>query len=179
MIFGCAVGLRFSDLKGLTQNHIEQIGTSLYLVKVSQKTKTMTRVKLPPICVSIIEYYKTTDSLLPFPSKNQFNNNLKKLGEVANWTEFVGKYRELDGVRREIFKKNGTSYRFCDLLSSHIMRKTAITTLLLSGMPEHLVRKISGHAPNSSEFFRYVQYSQSFVDEHSDKAYAKIYLDYN
>ena len=54
------------------------------------------------------------------------------------------------------------------------MRRTGITTMLNLGMPEHLVRKISGHAANSREFFRYVELSQSFIDDETDKIFDKI-----
>jgi hypothetical protein len=46
--------------------------------------------------------------------------------------------------------------------------------MLNLGMPEHIVRKISGHAPNSREFYRYVQMSQSLIDQESDKVFKKI-----
>ena len=36
------------------------------------------------------------------------------------------------------------------------MRRTAITTLLLIGVDEISVRRISGHAPGSKEFYKYV-----------------------
>ena len=54
------------------------------------------------------------------------------------------------------------------------MRRTAITTLLNLGMPEHMVRKISGHAPGSKEFFKYVQYSQNFMDSEIDSVHLKL-----
>ena len=54
------------------------------------------------------------------------------------------------------------------------MRRTAITTMLCLGMPEHLVRKISGHAANSKEFFRYVLLSQSFIDQETDLMFEKL-----
>jgi len=54
------------------------------------------------------------------------------------------------------------------------MRRTAITSMLCLGMPEHLVRKISGHAANSKEFFRYVLLSQSFIDDETDKVFDKL-----
>jgi hypothetical protein len=37
-----------------------------------------------------------------------------------------------------------------------------------------VVRKISGHAANSKEFFRYVEFAQSYVDEHTDMVFEKI-----
>ncbi len=174
-LFGCTVGLRYSDLVSLTARNIENRDGAVYLVQRSQKTDTLTRIKLPGYAIQIIESFgKHGKKLLPFPSKNQFNQNLKKLGELAGWTEDTGKLRLRNGKKVELKTKRGKKYRFCDLLSSHVMRKTAITTLLMNGMPEHMVRRISGHTANSVEFFRYVKYSQSFLDEHTDAIFEKL-----
>jgi intergrase/recombinase len=54
------------------------------------------------------------------------------------------------------------------------MRKTAISTMLTLGMPEHIVRKISGHAANSKEFFRYVKMAQNVIDKEADKVFDQI-----
>jgi hypothetical protein len=54
------------------------------------------------------------------------------------------------------------------------MRRTAITTMLSLGMPEHLVRKISGHSANSKEFFRYVALSQLYVDAETEIMFEKL-----
>jgi intergrase/recombinase len=54
------------------------------------------------------------------------------------------------------------------------MRKTAISTMLSLGMPEHIVRKISGHAANSKEFFRYVKMAQNVIDKEADKVFDQI-----
>jgi integrase len=55
-----------------------------------------------------------------------------------------------------------------------MIRRTAITTHLILGMPEHLVRKISGHTSNSSSFNRYVHYAQVYVDREIDKVHSKL-----
>jgi hypothetical protein len=41
-------------------------------------------------------------------------------------------------------------------------------------MPEHLVRQISGHAPNSKEFYRYVKIAQNWQDDESQRVYKLI-----
>ena len=53
------------------------------------------------------------------------------------------------------------------------MRRTAITTLLILGVPEHIVR-ISGHSPNSKEFYRYVVIAQDYLNKHVMDAYDKL-----
>ncbi len=174
-VFGCTVGLRFSDLMSLKPKNLETSNGSHYVVTKSIKTSTDTRIKLPQYCWDILlKYNKNKKTLLPVLSLNQFNKNLKKMALIANWTHEVGKERSKRGLRKEIKKENGKTYRFCDLMSSHTMRRTAITTLLILGMPEPLVRKISGHAPNSKEFHKYVKYSESFLDSETDKAFNKL-----
>jgi intergrase/recombinase len=54
------------------------------------------------------------------------------------------------------------------------MRRTVITTMVTLGMPENLVRRISGHSPNSKEFYRYVSYAQGFMDKEINKVYQKL-----
>ena len=54
------------------------------------------------------------------------------------------------------------------------MRRAAITTMLSLGMPEQAVRKISGHAPGSKEFYRYVLFAQTYQDEETEKMFAKL-----
>jgi len=39
------------------------------------------------------------------------------------------------------------------------------------GMPEYMVRQVSGHAANSKEFFRYVRYIQDKLDEESSRVF--------
>ena len=61
-----------------------------------------------------------------------------------------------------------------DKMSSHMMRRTAITTLLILGMPEHLVRKISGHSAASGSFNRLLRYAQSYMDREIDIVHSKL-----
>ena len=130
--------------------------------------------------------HESTNHMSPQQEKNKLfllprfqlltlNKNFRKIGELAGWTDLVQKKRRKRGMLKEILKFNdGKSYRFCDLISSHTMRRTAITTLLNLGMPEHMVRKISGHAAGSKEFFKYVQYSQNYIDQEMEKAHSKL-----
>ena len=65
-------------------------------------------------------------------------------------------------------------YRFCDLVSSHVMRRTAITTMLMLGMKEHAVKQISGHSNDSKSFYRYVNLVQSYLDNEMDEVFNKF-----
>jgi intergrase/recombinase len=103
--------------------------------------------------------------------------NIREVAELSGWTYPVQKFRQKKGRFIEIKPKNrkhGTFFRFCDLITTHTMRKTAITNFLSLGMPEQMVRRISGHSPGSIEFYRYVNFAQAYLDGESDKVFQKL-----
>lgn len=174
-VFGCTTGLRYSDILTLTTKNFEKTGTDWYLKIRSQKTKTFTSVKLPGYAIAIYEDFKVPDSKLPVFGKTSlfnFNKTLKQVGEAAGFTDPVDSAREKLGKTQKT--KSPIQERFCDKMSSHMMRRTAITTLLILGMPEHLVRKISGHSHGSNSFNRYVHYAQVYMDQEVEKVYLKL-----
>lgn len=176
-VFGCTVALRVSDIFKLSQSNIESLNGKKYLKVISQKTNTSTRIVLPDYAVDIInKYSKNQKTIFPSISNARFNKNIKSLIEKTNWIDQRTKTRQRRGQPIPIYKDQKTKepYRFCDLITSHTMRRTAITTMLCLHMPENLVRKISGHAPNSKEFFRYVQLSQKYMDNETEKVFEQL-----
>lgn len=177
-VFGCTTALRFSDLKSLKQTNILRQDNSVLLRTCSSKTSHNTTIKLPGYCIDIIGKYKSRNKcLLPVISLSNFNNNLKHLFEAAGWTDEVEKIRSRNGIKFTIKNKNASDkqFRFCDMASSHMMRRTAITIMLSSGVSELAVKRISGHSDSSNSFYRYVNYVQEMMDEEVEKAYKKIY----
>jgi integrase len=135
-------------------------------------------IKLPAYAIKIYQRYQSQNSGVSVFGKTTltiFNKTLKKIGEQAGFTTPIEVSREKQGKTHKLTKKTGDSKnRFCDKMSSHMMRRTAVTTLLILGMPEHLVRKISGHSHASSSFNRYVHYAQAYMDKEIDKVYSKL-----
>lgn len=178
-VFGCTVALRFSDLLSLRKTNIRINGDKRYLQVRSQKTATDTQVCLPDYAVEILKRYERQKGGWLLPRFNIVNLNLyvKELTEKAGFTHDVRKTRARRGASKEISKTTATAkkgYRFCDLVTTHTMRRTAITTMLSLGMPEHIVRKISGHSPMSKEFFRYVALAQSYQDKETAVVFEKL-----
>lgn len=165
-VFGCTTGLRVSDLMQLKRKHLILRGDSYYLQVYTQKTSTCVFIPLPEYCVHIVKRYKNKSNcfLLPRLSNTNLNLHLKTLGKLANWTTMVPKYRTRKGKLTELKHANGTSWKFYEHITAHTMRRTAITTLLMLGVDEAVVRRISGHAPGSKEFYRYISLAQSYVD---------------
>jgi site-specific recombinase XerD len=179
MVVGCTVALRFSDLFNIRFRDIEVVAGNHYLSVRSIKMDTPTKVKLPGYVVEIVKKLgkgKRPSSALFAPiSMNQFNKNLRTITKRTGWDYEVGKQRTRNGQSKELVKPDSKkTYLFCDLVSSHTMRRTAITTMLMLGMPENLVRKISGHAPHSKAFYRYVNFVQSYLDQEVDKVHSRL-----
>lgn len=177
-VFGCSTGLRYSDIFLLTSKNFEKMEDDWYLKLKSKKTKTFSFIKLSPYAVTIFQQYVTANNRIPLfgsISLFNFNKSLKHIGELAGFTAPIEVSREKQGKTQTITKKTDTSKnRFCDKMSSHMMRRTAITTLLILGMPEHLVRKISGHSHASTSFNRYVHYAQAYMDKEIEKVHSKL-----
>jgi integrase len=176
-VFGCTVALRISDLLNLSRSNLVIRNDNYYINVKSQKTGTATSIKLPDYAVDIIKKYKSRKSkLLLEMSMAWFNSKIKDLGQLLPDNFEIVKMRERRGKQVIVYKdaKKRLHYKLADHITTHTMRRTAITTMLCLGMPEHLVRKISGHAANSKEFFRYVLLSQSFIDEETDKVFDKL-----
>lgn len=176
-IFGCTVALRFSDLMKLKPDHLQFYNNAHYLRVSSTKTNTSTTIKLPDYAVNLLmRYHKKQKTLLPSHSNAWLNKCLKELAKHLDFKEPLIKYRTKRGVKFPVYKNKAKKqhYTLADHITTHTMRRTAITTMLRLGMPDQVVRKISGHAANSKEFFRYVEFAQSYVDEHTDLVFEKI-----
>lgn len=169
-VFGCAVALRFSDLMALRKANLELINDRVYLKVRSRKTQTFTRVKLPEYAQKIIRKYAPfyKDQLLPVFNKAYMNKKIKLVMEHYGFTEPVERSRQRRGIPQSLLKKDRKPYRFCDAVTTHTMRRSAITTMLSLGMNEQAVRQISGHATNSKEFYRYVSLAQTYIDNEID-----------
>ncbi len=177
-VFGCAVALRFSDLMSLNPANIELNNGRTYLKVLSKKTQTYTRVKLPVYAVNILNRYQKRykTRLLPKYNKGLLNKKIKLVMQEAGFTEPINRTRQKRGVPTKVFKnvQSKETYRFCDAITTHSMRRTAITNMLSLGMNELAVRKISGHAANSKEFYRYVSFAQAYMDSEIDMMHDKM-----
>jgi len=176
-VFGCTVALRFSDLMNLYTTNFSFTNNNWYLSTVSKKTGTAVRMHLPEYVVEIMESnILKNGKIFKTISLVQLNKNIKALAKLAGWDDEMDKFRNKRGIPFPIYKNPETKekYKFYELVSSHTMRRTAISTMLALRMPEVQVRRISGHCPNSKSFYRYVNFSQSFWDTDSKKFYKKL-----
>lgn len=172
-VFGCTVALRFSDLMQLKQSNLRISEDEWYLQVRSLKTHTYTQIRLPDYAVEILKkYIRKGRNLLPSFNKTNMNKYVKLLTEKAGYVQPVEKKRAKRG--KQIAVSGKLTVRFCDVVTTHTMRRSAITVMLSLGVPEQIVRKISGHAPGSKDFFKYVAIAQAYQDNETEKMYEKM-----
>ncbi len=106
------------------------------MITITQK-KTNTRVIIG-LTNKVEEIFKKYDFKLPKISEQKYNDNLKKLCELAGITDDI-EIARTQGNGRKV-KVNPK----CKFVSSHVIRRTAITHLLRKGVLEDYVKKISG-----------------------------------
>jgi len=175
-VFGCTVGLRYGDLMKLKKQDVQYAEKDTFVLLNTTKTATDVKIPLPRYAVDIVRKYerKAGRYVLPRLSGTNINLQLKMLIEKAGWTYNLPKIRCQQGKAVEMKSKKGTSFRFCDHITAHTMRRTAITTLLLLGVEETMVRRISGHAPGSKEFYKYVAVVQDYLNDKVKTAHQKL-----
>lgn len=171
VITGCLTGLRYSDLIALKWENLVKCEGRTWLRLQSQKTGIITKLLLPNFLTTVIQRYRKLRRQNIFPRISNVNLNIqvKKLGKWMGWNELTQVIRSRGGVLK--VERTG---KFYELITTHTMRRTCISTMLQLGMPEHLVRQVSGHAPNSREFFRYVKIAQNWQDNETECVHKEI-----
>lgn len=159
-ITGCLTALRYSDLIGLQWSSITENENSHWLEVRSKKTGISSRMVIPEYLYSIFANYRVgrRGKIFPRISNVNLNKRLKKLGELLGWNEKVLVVSKDIRHRRQ-------SKPFYEMLTTHTLRRTAITMMLEHNVPEQVVRRISGHAGGSKEFYRYIRVSQKWKDD--------------
>ena len=175
-VFGCTVALRFSDLMNLKKTNLVQTENETSLVVFTQKTGCQIRVPLPGYILEIINRNKRKVGryILPRLSSSNMNLQIKKLVRLAGWNQSLPKYISCKGKMQEIKSKTGSTWQFYQHITTHTMRRTAITSLLMLGVPENIVRKVSGHAAGSKEFYKYVAIAQEYLSQEVKNAHKKL-----
>jgi integrase len=174
--FGCTVALRYSDLMKLKKTNLIYHNNAASIALYTQKTGTQVQVPLPDYALEIIHRNrrKAGKYLLPRLSSTNLNLQIKKLIKTAGWDKILPKNISCRGRMTELKNSSGAAWQFYQHITAHTMRRTAITTLLILGVPENVVRKISGHAPGSKEFYKYVGIAEEYLNQEVKKAYQKL-----
>ncbi|MNE01218.1 site-specific tyrosine recombinase XerD [compost metagenome] len=150
-VFGCYTGLRYSDLKKIKKTSIEGDFIKFNISK-SQGTEEQT-VPLLPIAKEILNKYKdlSIDQALPVLSNQKMNDYIKDMCKEAKIDQIITITELQSG------KKMDKEFRKYELVTCHTCRKTFISMLINKGVPEAIIKSITGHIKDSKAFVRYYQ----------------------
>lgn len=156
-ILACSTGMRYSDFSRLTANNIQGGMINIRM----QKTKRIISIPLTDYSKIILEKYNYD---IPKISNQNFNEFIKEAGEMAGLIN----PREITTYKGN--KEKVESIPLCNLLRSHIGRKTFVS-LSLNSMSPRDVMAISGHRDFSS-FEKYVTASPKRLKQEMNKTWS-------
>lgn len=166
-VFGCFVGLRYSDYSTVKPENIINIEGEYFIKMITQKTGERVVIPCNPIVLEIFKKYEQNPNRLPIAVSNQkFNDYIKEACKEAGFEE---KGRLLTKPEKPLF----------ECISSHTARRSFATNYYLSGFPTIDLMKITGHKTEIS-FLKYVKVSKEQsaqrLSDHIKKNWSELML---
>lgn len=172
ILFGLTTALRRRDIMDIKITDFKCVDGKYFITNINNKTLTKTMAQVPAFIYEIAkENHANSGSVIganPFISTALIS---LQLHTVLNQPEFEQLKRlhtkqNLSPDGKSQHPKTDKLYKF---VTPHVLRRSAITSMLVAGVDEETVKKMSGHARNSDAFNVYVGHVQSHFDEQSNK----------
>jgi len=165
--------LRISDATNLMPYHFSFKNGDGFLIKDNIKTGKETMMPLPSFISEKIAF--NIDNYGGVYSLKNMNAQYTRRAIK----KFLAHYPEMHEVYRYSRKNHRGQYvevsgKLCDMVHPHMLRKTAITTMLANGVSEEHVRFASGHCVGSGAFHRYVGFVEQRHKSEIENFYGKL-----
>jgi integrase len=155
-VFGCFVGLRFSDYSTVEKENIVSIDGDLFIKVITEKTDQLVIIPCHPLVLELLQKYESNYNSLPKSLSNQkFNEYIKEVCKKAGLTE---------KGRLSTDPKKG----LCECVTSHTARRSFATNLYLDGYPTIEIMKITGHKTEKA-FMKYIKVSKQDAAKRSSQ----------
>jgi len=150
--------MRLDDAVNLKVEDLQITPTSMFLSKVNGKTKAITDVPLPKVLEDIFRHNLTYNGgvFCRKPDHKLVGKKIRDLFSLYDEMHQVVSVRKL-GVDGNYEARMAPFYEH---IHPHLLRKTAITTMIYNGVSERHIKFLSGHSLKSGAFEKYV----AFVD---------------
>ncbi len=176
--FQCWTGQRWGDIEMIKSKDIitNRKGEKVWDIHAS-KTRKPIKVPLISYAIEILNKYKKDDKPLPTISMQKQNEYLKELGELVSKDNIgIAKVDGFDQITKHVLHYDGIPqenyFPFYKILTTHVARKSYITNSLILGVPERVVKEVSGHK-SEKDFRRYVKFADIYKDEMIRKSFSK------
>ena len=152
-LFQCYTGARFGNVNRINKYYVKGDRWEYISIKTNQEISAPLFNKSN----AILQKYKDFETPLPTFTNQYINEKIKDIAKLAKLDRIVKLVKHYDNVLKEDWLK------LHEIISTHCARKTYITLTLGKGVPERMVREVSGHKDERS-FRRYVNYNKKHLE---------------
>lgn len=144
LIISSYTGQRISDFMRFTNDMI-RIEDGKHLIEFTQKKTD--KIMTIPMHPKVIEILNKRNGMFPYPISDQkYNDYIKDVCEIAEITQMVTGSKLMETKPKSgIFRKENSTYRKCDLVTSHTGRRSFATNFY-GIIPTSLLINITGHS---------------------------------
>lgn len=153
LIISAYVGQRISDFMRFTKETIRVEDGESFLEFTQKKTNKLTTIPVHP---KVTEILNKRNGMFPYAISDQkYNDYIKVVCEIAKLTEMVQGSKKIETEAKSgIYRKVTKAYRKCDLVSSHIGRRSFASNFY-GTIPTSLLINITNHS-SEKEFLGYI-----------------------
>lgn len=168
--------LRKKDILSLKPTDFRIVAGKFFVTNKNNKTSTDTLAQVPEFVYNIVQdNVQKTGNVLGTCQQNFIDCISVSLPHVFNQPELSSLQRDytINIINPDGKTQRQKTKRLYELITPHVLRRSAITTMLVSGVDEGTVKKMSGHVRDSEAFNVYVGHVQSHFEKEGNK-----YLDF-
>lgn len=166
LIISCYTGQRVSDFLRFTNDMIRIEDSQSYIEFTQKKTDKIMTVPVHP---KVIEILNKRNGMFPYAISDQkYNDYIKTVCEIAELTQMVTGSKLIETKPKSgIFRKVTKEYRKCDLVTSHIGRRSFASNFY-GTIPTSLLINITGHSTETM-FLTYIGKSNKDLAKETHK----------
>jgi len=175
-LLGLTTALRMKDLLSLKLTDFKIVADKVFLKCKNRKTGIDTLAQIPEFIYKIVqENVNNTGKVLGAFNEAQVICLSARLYTCFNKPEFTNLNRDytLNITNPDGKTQRQKTKKLYEFITPHVLRRSAITAMLVSGVDEGTVKKMSGHVRDSEAFNVYVGHVQSHFEKEGNK-----YLDF-
>lgn len=166
LIISCYSGQRVSDFLRFTSDMIRIEDGQSYIEFTQKKTDKIMTVPVHP---KVTEILNKRNGQFPYAISDQkYNDYIKTVCEIAEITQMVyGSKKTETAPESGIFRKETKEFRKCDLISSHVGRRSFASNFY-GTIPTSLLINITGHSTETM-FLTYIGKSNKDLAKETHK----------
>lgn len=139
-VIGCLTGQRHSDYKRICTDMIKETDGFKFIDIIQKKTDKRVLI---PLDSRVEDILRRHGGHIKPHLINSMTKGLKDIGLLMGWTQNAG-IKEYVGARKQLSTK-----RFCDLLTTHTARRTWATNAYKNHVPLSSIMAVTGHGSES------------------------------